>query len=53
MVPEGGEQYHSSLRLKATMTFLHEKHGFKWGMNKIPVNGKIPPDEKISRCMKN
>jgi hypothetical protein len=34
LVPEGGEQYHSSLPLKRTMTFLYEKHRFKWGMKK-------------------
>ena len=35
---------HSSLQTEGGMTFLHEKHGFKWGMKKIPVNGKIPMD---------
>ena len=41
MIHEGGEQYHSSTRLKGTMTFLYEKHGFKWGM-KNPGEWKNP-----------
>jgi hypothetical protein len=36
------KECHSSLQTEGGMTFLHEKHGFKWGMKKwMDINMNI------------